>query len=1140
VRRLSGQAARHAGVLLHRLAAVVVAVAVLGGAAIGALGWRLAQGPLELPWLTKRVEAALNQEPTGGRISIGSAALAWEGFRLGVDRPVDIRLTAVTLTRALGTPTAGISGAETPIFAIPNAEISVSLHALLFGRITPRALELDQPRISLVRTTEGAIVVEPSTPAPDAGEPAGAPPGQTPSGSTPSGIAEPSRGPDVAAAAGPLIALLTELANPPANDNSPTRIGPFSQLRRLRIRGGSVVVADRQLGVTWQAPQVELDLTRGAKGGVAGTADVSLVLGDQHARLTASATLAPHKGPIRLRLRMTPVTPALIGGLAPRAAPLGALDAPVGGEADLQLDDTARLMELHLALRVGAGGIHVADGVLPITGATVVADATADHLDLRSLRLTVPGHPGGPDSVLRATGRFDRGADHLTASLGLDLDHVAFADLPRLWPAGVGRGARAWVTENITAGVAHDGHVEIELAATPDLSDVTLTRATGTLTGDGLVVHWLRPVPPIVDGSAVLNILDPDTLEIVVHSGHQQPEVATPGPQGVTQAGTQGRATQGLSLNGGRMRITGIMQHDQFGTIEAQIAGPLPDAIALLRNPRLQLLARHDLPLDRPAGQVAGTVTLSLPLEDRVTMDDVAIRAHAHLDGVHLSGGVAGRDLDQGVLDLDANVDGLTMTGTAALAGIPANLAASMDFRAGGPGQILQRISVSGHPTAHQLAAAGLDVGAMLDGTLGLDAALSERRDGAGDIAVTADLAPATVTLAALAWHKPAGAAMTASGRLLLSHDRLAGIDNILVRGDGVVAEGRVTCVDGKPSMVRFDRVVLGRSEARGTIRLPITEAGQANAAGPIAVSLTGPTLDLSARLTHRPGPHSPPAKHEPPSGPHWTLDASFDRVIMAGDHQLTGLVARVDSDGGLTRRLEVDGLTGPKAPFKLRIVPTPPTAQPGGAVQPAPAQSETQPGTRTVTATAANAGDLLAGLDVVTRMQGGRLHVTGTYDDTTPDHTLDGTGELTDFRIHDAPALARLLQAMTLYGLVDVVRGPGLGFTRLDVPFRLTETTLTLNDARAFNSSLGLTARGTIDLDLERAAIEGTIVPAYFFNSLLGNIPLLGRLFSPEPGGGLFAASYSLRGPLDNPEVSVNPLSALTPGFLRGVFGLF
>ena len=69
---------------------------------------------------------------------------------------------------------------------------------------------------------------------------------------------------------------------------------------------------------------------------------------------------------------------------------------------------------------------------------------------------------------------------------------------------------------------------------------------------------------------------------------------------------------------------------------------------------------------------------------------------------------------------------------------------------------------------------------------------------------------------------------------------------------------------------------------------------------------------------------------------------------------------------------------------------------------------------------------------------------------------------------------------------------------------------------------------------------IEGTIVPAYMFNALLGNIPILGRLFSPEQGGGLFAATYKVQGPLADPAVTVNPLAALTPGFLRGLFGIF
>jgi hypothetical protein len=161
-------------------------------------------------------------------------------------------------------------------------------------------------------------------------------------------------------------------------------------------------------------------------------------------------------------------------------------------------------------------------------------------------------------------------------------------------------------------------------------------------------------------------------------------------------------------------------------------------------------------------------------------------------------------------------------------------------------------------------------------------------------------------------------------------------------------------------------------------------------------------------------------------------------------------------------------------------------------------------------------------------------------FDDARPDNPLTGSAEIADFRIRHAPVLARLLQAMTLYGLVELAQGPGLGFTRLVAPFRLAGDTLTLSDARAFSASLGMTAKGDIDLARQSADVTGTIVPAYFFNALLGNIPFVGRLFSPERGGGVFAATYSVRGRLDNPDIGINPLAALTPGFLRGVFGVF
>ena len=128
----------------------------------------------------------------------------------------------------------------------------------------------------------------------------------------------------------------------------------------------------------------------------------------------------------------------------------------------------------------------------------------------------------------------------------------------------------------------------------------------------------------------------------------------------------------------------------------------------------------------------------------------------------------------------------------------------------------------------------------------------------------------------------------------------------------------------------------------------------------------------------------------------------------------------------------------------------------------------------------------------------------------------------------------------MTLYGLSDVLSGPGISFARMVAPFRLTDGVLDLTDARAFSPSLGFTAKGQVDIDAQTANVQGTVVPAYFFNTLLGRVPLVGRLFSPETGGGVFAATYSVKGPVDDPAVSVNPLAALTPGFLRGLFGIF
>ena len=50
----------------------------------------------------------------------------------------------------------------------------------------------------------------------------------------------------------------------------------------------------------------------------------------------------------------------------------------------------------------------------------------------------------------------------------------------------------------------------------------------------------------------------------------------------------------------------------------------------------------------------------------------------------------------------------------------------------------------------------------------------------------------------------------------------------------------------------------------------------------------------------------------------------------------------------------------------------------------------------------------------------------------------------------------------------------------------------------------------------------------------------IVGELFTGGEGSGVFAATYEVDGALNDPDVSVNPLAALAPGALRGLFDIF
>jgi hypothetical protein len=428
---------------------------------------------------------------------------------------------------------------------------------------------------------------------------------------------------------------------------------------------------------------------------------------------------------------------------------------------------------------------------------------------------------------------------------------------------------------------------------------------------------------------------------------------------------------------------------------------------------------------------------------------------------------------------------------------------------------VIQKIGVSGAATAAQLAGLGLALEELqADGEAALKADYTSRRNNRAELQLRADLGRMGLTAAKLNWSKPAGRAATAEAQVTFERDRPTAVERIRVDGDGISFQAALEMAGGSPRRLRIARANLAPStDVQGDITWP--QGGT-----PWVLQLSGTSLDISGFLADRGRVTDVPP--EPSRGPAWQANLRLNRVVVAPQRHIDAIVVQIDNDGLISRSAQVTGRAG-NAPFELSIGP------------------RSGPGiTRHLTASAQDAGALMRALDLRDDMLGGVLAVQATYNDNAAGHPLTGTVDVTNFSVRDAPALAKLIQALSVYGVFAALSGRDMHFERLILPFRYVRDIIEVNEARAYNPSIGLTAQGKVDLGRRQIDVQGTVVPAYALNSLLGRVPLLGRLVSPETGGGLIAMTYGVRGPLDDPSVRVNPLSAVAPGFLRGIFGAF
>jgi Protein of unknown function/AsmA-like C-terminal region len=856
---------------------------------------------------------------------------------------------------------------------------------------------------------------------------------------------------------------------------------PSSYLEHIRFSGGELILRDQGLGRSLRARDAELMF---AVHDDRASAKLALQVDQQagSASLHVAATHEADSERIGVDVAFENLIPAEFADFSPDL-PLSGMRLPFSGSARGAISTAGDLEPIGFDVETQDGVIELPRlgiGELPVDALWVQGTLAADleEVVVDQLSFTTDGaHLSGWGEVAW------RGGDP-TLQANLEAQNVAIDHIASFWPPREGREARAWVIENIAGGTVPAARAQIrfgpgELGQKP-LPEHTLA---GEFVFEDLTVRYLDTMPPLagVDGRATFT---GQRMDFAVAGGRVGDLVVNQGAVVITGIGIKGRDTTQLEISTG-------------------ISGPLEQALSLIDQQPLGYMSRAGIAPDQASGRVVSDLRIGMPLHRDFDPSEVRVAAEATITDAAITGQPV--DIRDGRLNLTVAGDAVDLSGDAVVAGVP--IAIDVEETLGGDGAH-RRYRVSGSPDATLLRELGVDLPINLKGAIGVSATVTEAANGrTAEIAL--DLTPTTIEAPQLEWRKAAGqpGALTASATL--SPGGPLRVTAFELTSDELRAEGSLEAQIEPFQLTRLwlDSVQFGDSRASIVLR-------QEDASG-YEVRIDAETLDLTPWFGQD-RPERTEKRGTAGLQVPWRLNLQAERLIVD-----TAALTAVNAD--LFR--EPDGWRSANLTGRLPH---------GGqlALTLAPAGERQK-----LRLTTTDAGDLLQALDTTSQIEGGELELDATIVRQQPNPEAEGRFVVREFTARNAPLLARLLTVASLQGIGNLLGGQGIAFQRLEAPFALRYQLLELGRGRLYGSQLGLTFEGWINLNDDTLGLGGTIVPLYGVNRTIGQIPIIGQLLRGSEGVGAFAFTYGVRGPIGDPTIRVNPLSALAPGFLRELF---
>ena len=847
-------------------------------------------------------------------------------------------------------------------------------------------------------------------------------------------------------------------------------------LSRASVRAATITVVDKVFNQTWRTTDGNISLVRDATS-ISGIISAVFDLDGVATPVTAMVSHDRDSEEVTVHLELTGMEPRTLARYVPKLEQLTALRTSVSGSMDFTMSAKGPVGPVEFNFTSEPGAIHLPqyfDEDIDFQQISVRGRVQDKLTAIEVDEIFFDIRP----AIVSVNGQILLD-EELSLNLEGSFQGFEVDELKRYWPKGFGKKARSWITSRVHGGVIAHGDVRLVLSPTVQV-EKGLENDSVDLRFEfkDVSTRYLNNMPKLVGAMGSAKISGSE-INVVVD-----------------------KARIGeISISEGLVRIEGLNQQHKFAQIAFVGSGEVSDIMSVLDRDPYRFARSIGFSPHSVNGLSAARVRFDLPIKDGLKAQDVQYAVAANVRDFGVSGVMGDHVISDGNFLIQLDGSGVSANGTAAINRAPVSLEWRRAFRPAG--QATSWLSLTANLDEEGRKSLGLPGAPRVTGTTPISAQILMKGWEVLEVSATADLTSVDLEFPELVWNKAAGTFAQVKVESAQGGGEGLMLATFEFTSPGLTALGQAE-LDQDNEIRRLDLSLLevGESRVSAAIR-PLSPDG-------FIVALEGSRFDMRPYLARLFGEEGTLAV------PPLVLTMRVGEVILGDQYSLVDSKVRAVYSGEAWREIQGSGVLNGDAPVQISL--------------------KTKPGRRSLAVSSSEAGAFVRSLGVFDNAIGGKLDLTAIIDESLSSRPLNGQVKIDGFKVVNAPVLARILTIASLTGLVDLLNGEGISFVKFQAPFTIQDGRLAIQKARAFGPALGVTLEGEFNQKQGKIDMQGTLVPAYTLNSVLGNIPLLGNLLVGKEGEGIFAMTYRVDGPIGEPTVTVNPLSALAPGFLRSI----